>query len=123
MSVEIIDLRTILPWDREAVQESLEKTGRLVVVQEDSQSCSVGPMLISEITTNPQSWDTLMSLPQLVSRPDVHIGFNPIYEFAALPSADDVIAAIPMLQVVDTEWPIPSEMWVLIAILMRSASR
>ena len=53
-------------------------------------------MVVSEVTTSPDTWDTLMSHPQLVSRPDVHIGFYPIYEFAALPSTDDVVAAVRM---------------------------
>ncbi|MGB6045153.1 MAG: transketolase C-terminal domain-containing protein, partial [Pirellulales bacterium] len=82
------------PWDRECVRASLEKTGRLIVVQEDARSCSVGQMLISDVTSDPDTWDTFLSPPQLVSRDDVHIGFNPIYEYAALPSTDDVIAAV-----------------------------
>jgi len=46
------------------------------------------------VTSDPDTWDTFLSPPQLVSRDDVHIGFNPIYEYAALPSTDDVIAAV-----------------------------
>lgn len=94
VSVEVIDLRTIVPWDRETVRESLAKTGRLVVVQEDNRSCSVGQMIVGEIVDEPASWYDLLSPPKLVSRPDVPIGYNPIHEYAALPSTDDVIAAI-----------------------------
>jgi 2-oxoisovalerate dehydrogenase E1 component len=94
VSVEVIDLRSIQPWDRATVLASLEKTGRLVVVQEDGQSCSVGQMIISEIVGDPNSWSFFVSAPQLVSKPDVHIGYNPIYEYAALPSTEQVIAAI-----------------------------
>jgi 2-oxoisovalerate dehydrogenase E1 component len=36
----------------------------------------------------------LLASPQLVSREDVHIGYNPIYEYAALPDTDRVIEAI-----------------------------
>src|SRR3982750_307360 len=39
-SVELIDLRSIVPWDHEAIEESVARTGRLVVVQEDSENCS-----------------------------------------------------------------------------------
>ncbi len=92
--IEVIDLRTIVPWDRETVAASLAKTGRLVVVQEDAESCSAGQMIITEMTGNQESWESFLSAPQLVSRADVHIGFNPIYEYAALPSTDDVIAAV-----------------------------
>jgi 2-oxoisovalerate dehydrogenase E1 component len=93
-SIEVIDLRSIQPWDRETVVQSLEKTGRLVVVQEDGQSCSVGQMIISEIMSDPDSFSLFVSAPQLVSKPDVPIGYNPIYEYAALPDVDRVLAAI-----------------------------
>ena len=96
ISVELIDLRSIVPWDREAICHSLEKTGRLVVVQEDAKSCSVGEMIITEMTANSQSWESFISPPQLVSRSDVHIGFNPIYERAALPGVDEVVRAIEL---------------------------
>ncbi|MEM8733392.1 MAG: thiamine pyrophosphate-dependent enzyme [Planctomycetota bacterium] len=94
ISVEVIDLRSIVPWDRETIAESLKKTGRLVVVQEDVQTASVGQMIISELTTANDSFFTLLNSPKLVSRPDVHIGYNPILEYAALPSVDDVTAAV-----------------------------
>lgn len=93
-SVEVIDLRTIVPWDRKTLAQSLEKTGRLVIVQEDVRSCSVGQMLISELVSDPQTWDTFRSCPQLVSRPDVHVGFNPLFESGILPSAERVVVAI-----------------------------
>ena len=94
VSVEVLDLRSLVPWDRECVGESLEKTGRLIVVQEDNESCSFGQKIISDMVSDPNSWDTFMSPPQLVSRGDVHIGFNPIYEYAALPSTEEVAAAV-----------------------------
>ena len=93
-SVEVIDLRSIVPWDKDTILESLEKTGRLVIVQEDGRTCSIGQMIISEISNDPDSWSFFVSAPQLVSKPDVHIGYNPIYEYAALPSTDDVVQAI-----------------------------
>lgn len=94
MSVEVLDLRSILPWDREAIVESLKKTGRLVVVQEDVRTASVGQMIISELTTAEDSFFTLLNSPELVSRPDVHIGYNPVLEYEALPSVDDIKNAL-----------------------------
>ncbi len=93
-SVEVIDLRSIVPWDRQTVLTSLEKTGRLVVVQEDGRTSSIGQMIISEVAGDPESWSYFFSAPQLVAKEDVHIGYNPIYEYAALPSTDQVIDAI-----------------------------
>lgn len=93
-SVEIIDLRSIQPWDKDTILESVEKTGRLVIVQEDGKSCSVGQMIIAELVGDSESFCNFVSAPQLVSKPDVHIGYNPIYEYAALPDTDQVVEAI-----------------------------
>jgi 2-oxoisovalerate dehydrogenase E1 component len=94
VSVEVIDLRSIVPWDFGTIADSIEKTGRLVVVQEDAESCSVGQMILAKITSSPETFSNLLSPPQLVSRADVHIGYNPIYEYAALPDTQRVISAI-----------------------------
>lgn len=92
-SVEVIDIRSLVPLDLDTIRASLEKTGRLVVIQEDTKTCGFGQHIISEITSNPETFSLLFSSPQLVSRPDVHIGYNPIYEYAALPDIEDVISA------------------------------
>jgi 2-oxoisovalerate dehydrogenase E1 component len=93
-SVEIIDLRSLVPCDYETVATSLAKTGRLVVVQEDTRTCGFGQTVIAEMTGAPERFNLFLASPQLVSRGDVHIGFNPIYEYAALPSTEDVVRAI-----------------------------
>lgn len=93
-SVEVIDLRSLQPWDKETVLRSIEKTGRLVVVHEDGESCSVGQMVISEMVGDPDSFSNFLSAPQLVAKPDVHIGYNPILEYAALPDTQKVVDAI-----------------------------
>jgi 2-oxoisovalerate dehydrogenase E1 component len=94
IAIEVIDLRSIQPWDREAITRSVAKTGRLVVVQEDGRSCSVGQMIISELSHQSESWYTFLSPPKLVSKPDVHIGYHPELEYAALPSIQNVVTAI-----------------------------
>lgn len=93
-SVEIIDLRSIVPCDYQTVTKSVEKTGRLVVVQEDTRTGGFGQTVISEMVGDPERFSLFLSSPQLVSRPDVHIGYNPIYEYAALPDTDEIVAAI-----------------------------
>jgi len=92
--VEIIDLRSIVPCDYETIVKSLEKTGRLVVVHEDNRTCGFGQAIISEMMSVPERWNLFLSPPQLVARDDVHIGFNPIYEYAALPDVAQIVAAI-----------------------------
>jgi len=93
-SVELIDLRSIVPWDKAAIEQSVRKTRRLVVVQEDTENCSVGQMIISHITGTPELWNEMISPPILVSKANVVIGYNPIYEYAALPDVERIIAAI-----------------------------
>jgi 2-oxoisovalerate dehydrogenase E1 component len=94
VSVELFDLRSIMPWDKESIAASVHKTGRLVVVQEDTENCSVGQMIISHITAQPDLWSEMVSPPVLVSKANVMIGYNPIYEYAALPDVDRIVAAI-----------------------------
>src|SRR5437763_2685089 len=94
ISVELIDLRSIVPWDSAAIEESVRKTRRLVVAQEDSENCSVGQMIISHVTGRPELWNELLSPPILVSKPNVVIGYNPIYEYAALPDVGRIVGAI-----------------------------
>ena len=92
--VELLDLRSIVPWDEEAVEKSVRKTRRLVVVQEDTETCSVGQMIISHLAGNAELWSTMISPPILISKGNVVIGYNPIYEYAALPDVDRIMAAI-----------------------------
>jgi 2-oxoisovalerate dehydrogenase E1 component len=94
ISVELIDLRSIVPWDKATIEESVRKTRRLVVVQEDTENCSVGQMLISHITSTPELWNEMISPPVLVSKANVVIGYNPIYEYAALPDVQRIVSAI-----------------------------
>src|SRR4051812_2659046 len=94
VSVELFDLRSIAPWDKESIAASVHKTGRLVVVQEDTENCSVGQMIISHVTGTAEVWNELLSPPILVSKANVVIGYNPIYEYAALPDVERVVSAI-----------------------------
>lgn len=94
VSVEIVDLRSLVPCDYATIEASLKKTGRLVVVYEDNRTGGFGQAVVSEIVTTPSRWNLLLAPPQVVAREDVSIGYNPIYEYAALPSVDDVITAI-----------------------------
>src|SRR5437868_10904751 len=93
-SIELFDLRSISPWDREAIEESVRKTGRVVIVQEDTENCSVGQMIIAHLASNADLWANLVSPPILVSKGNVMIGYNQIYEYAALPDVQRIVSAI-----------------------------
>jgi 2-oxoisovalerate dehydrogenase E1 component len=94
ISIELFDLRSIVPWDKSAIEQSVRKTGRLVVVQEDTENCSVGQMIITHVTSQPELWNAMVSPPILVSKANVMIGYNPIYEYAALPDVQRIEGAI-----------------------------
>src|SRR5213075_3240703 len=94
ISVELIDPRSIVPLDKAAIEQSVRKTRRLVVVQEDTENCSVGQMIISHVTSTSELWNEMISPPVLVSKANVVIGYNPIYEYAALPDVERIVAAI-----------------------------
>jgi 2-oxoisovalerate dehydrogenase E1 component len=94
VSLEIIDPRTLVPFDWETVEGSLAKTGRLVVIHEDSRTCGFGQAIITEMTSVPERFNLLLSPPQLVARYDVHIPFCPELEYAVLPDLARVMQAI-----------------------------
>lgn len=97
LDVELIDLRSVAPWDREAIADSVRKTGRLMIVQEDNISASVGQMIVAEMCQQRCVLQRLKAPPVIVSKEDVHVGFNPIYEYAALPDAARIRAALDYL--------------------------
>lgn len=94
ISVEIIDLRSIAPCDWDGIAASLARTGRLVVLHEDSRTCGFGQAVIAEMTSRPDRWDLFLSAPQLVAREDVHVPFCPALEYGVLPDIDDLMKAI-----------------------------
>lgn len=100
-SIELLDLRTVAPWDKAGVEESVRKTGRIVIVQEDTENCSVGQMIITHLMGQSDIWAALKAPPLLVSKGNVMIGYNPIYEYAALPDAPRIVEAIRRTVAID----------------------
>jgi 2-oxoisovalerate dehydrogenase E1 component len=94
VGVDLIDLRSIVPWDKALIEASVRKTGRLIVVQEDTENCSVGQMIITHVMSQPELWAALKAPPVLVTKGNVMIGYNPIYEYAALPDVPRIVDAI-----------------------------
>lgn len=52
LSADLIDLRTLLPWDKEAVIASVKKTGKVIVLHEDTLTGGIGGEIVSEISEN-----------------------------------------------------------------------
>lgn len=92
LSAELIDLATLVPWDRAAVLESVKKTGRLIVVEESPWSGGWGSEIVSFITT--ELFSDLKSAPMRITAPDVPVPFNGTLEARYVPTSEDVSAAI-----------------------------
>ena len=90
-SVEVIDLRTVSPVDYETIEASVEKTGRMVFVQEAQRQAGVGNAVISEVSQ--RSILSLKAPISFVSAPDTVFPFAQM-ENQWLPSAADIIEAI-----------------------------
>lgn len=108
-SVEFIDLRSVAPLDLRTISESVARTGRLLVVQEDGESCSVGQNLISRILSREDLFSRMKAAPVLVAKPDVNIGYNPVLEYAALPGADNVARHMQTLLNTELKRPLAGE--------------
>ncbi len=89
ISVEVIDLRSISPWDRETVFDSVKKTGRVIVAHEDKVFGGFGGEIASEIGTEMFSY--LDAPIQRIGSRNVAVGFAKSYETAVLPNKNDII--------------------------------
>lgn len=88
VDAELIDLMTIVPWDREKVLESVKKTGRLVVVEESPLSGGWGSEIIAMAVA--ELFTSLKSAPFRITTPDVPVPFNGLLEARFVPTEEDV---------------------------------
>jgi pyruvate dehydrogenase E1 component beta subunit len=91
ISAEVIDLRTLKPWDEEAVLASVRKTGRLVVVHEASRTCGVGAEIAA--TVGEKAFDALRAPVVRLAGPDAPAAASWVLEQAFVPQADTIAAA------------------------------
>jgi pyruvate/2-oxoglutarate/acetoin dehydrogenase E1 component len=87
-SVEVIDLRSLVPLDREAILASVRKTSKVVVLHEATRSCGVGAEVCALIAE--EAFEDLDGPVVRVTAPDTPIPFSPPLERAVLPQLDDV---------------------------------
>ncbi|HEY7877513.1 MAG TPA: dehydrogenase E1 component subunit alpha/beta [Gemmatimonadaceae bacterium] len=91
IDVEVIDLRTLSPWDREAVVASVRKTSRVIVAYEDSLSWGYGAEIAASIADECFAW--LDAPVKRVASEDTFVGYAPSLEDAILPQIDDFTRA------------------------------
>ena len=91
-SVEVIDLRSLSPWDQATVYESVKKTSRVIVLYEDSLSWGYGAEIAARIADDCFPW--LDAPVKRVASTDTFVGYAPQLEDAILPQVDDVKRAV-----------------------------
>ena len=91
-SAEVIDLRTLSPLDEGAILSSLEKTGRMVVIDESTPRCSIARDVAALCVD--QGFDYLQAPVKCVTAPHTPVPFSRVLEQAFLPSAQDVLDAV-----------------------------
>ena len=91
VDVEVIDLRTLSPWDREMVFESVRKTSRVIVGYEDSVSWGYGAEIAATIADECFAW--LDAPVKRVASTDTFVGYAPQLEDAILPQVEDFTRA------------------------------
>jgi 2-oxoisovalerate dehydrogenase E1 component beta subunit len=87
-SVEVLDLRSLVPLDEEAILRSVRKTSKVVIIDEANQTCAAGAQVAALIAE--RAWEDLDGPVVRVATPDIPIPFSPPLEQATLPQVDDV---------------------------------
>ncbi len=91
LSVEVLDLRTLLPMDDEAIMASVKKTSRVLIAHEDTRTGGVAGEITARI--NDQAFEWLDAPVKRVTAHDVPLPYAPTLEDFVLPQTDDLVVA------------------------------
>ncbi len=103
--IELIDLRTLAPWDFDTISRSVQKTNRLVVVHEDTMTGGFGAEIIARLAENGQH-----PAVRRVTRPDTYIPCNFENQLEILPTTERIVAeAAAMMEITLSQKAEPSQ--------------
>jgi len=105
VNVEIIDLRTIFPWDEETVLASAKKTGKLIIVHEDNQTAGMGGEIAAVVAERAGNEVQIAR----VTRPDTYIPYDYSCQIDVLPSYKRTLEKCCELLEIDLHWEKPIE--------------
>jgi pyruvate/2-oxoglutarate/acetoin dehydrogenase E1 component len=86
--IEIVDLRTLCPLDRDSILSSARKTGKVLIAHEATRSCGVGAEVAALI--GEEAFEDLDAPVRRLTAPDVPVPFSPPLEQHVLPGLDDM---------------------------------
>lgn len=92
IELEVIDPRTLVPLDIEAIVESVRKTGRLIVTHEAYERGGIGGEIVTQVVA--RAFDALDAPPVRLCAANVPVPYSGVLEAAALPQVDDIVAAV-----------------------------
>ena len=92
ISAEVIDLRSIRPWDREAVIASVRKTGRLVAADTSWKMFGIGAEIVATVTE--EAFSALKAAPARVALPDSPTPTSPALADLYFPRAGHIVLAV-----------------------------
>jgi 2-oxoisovalerate dehydrogenase E1 component len=92
LEIEVVDLRTISPWDRDIVAESVARTHRLLVVHEDVLTAGFGAEVAAWVAEH--CFTDLDAPVRRVAALDTHVAYEPSLEQAVLPQESDIARAL-----------------------------
>ena len=95
ISVEVLDLRTLAPLDREAIARSVGKTNKVLIVHEDNKTGGIGAEIAAQLAE--EHFEQLDGPILRVAAADTHIPYAPSLEEAVIPNVDDVEVALRRL--------------------------
>lgn len=105
VEAEVLDLRSLSPWDERAILASAEKTARLIVVHEDNITCGFG----SEILATVAERACVPVAMRRVARPDTYVPCNFANQLEVLPSLKRVLTVAAELLNMDLSWIAPPQ--------------
>ena len=92
LSIEIVDLRTLIPWDRAAVLASARKTSKVLVLHEDTRTGGFGAEIAATVAE--EAFEDLDAPIRRIAAPDTPVPFSPPLEKRFLPQVEDVVEGL-----------------------------
>ena len=105
IEADVIDLRSLYPWDEKTVLASAEQTARLIVVHEDNRTCGLGAEILATVGEHAR----LPVSMRRVTRPDTYVPCNFANQIEVMPSFKSVLTTAAELLNLDLSWIPPKE--------------